>query len=63
MPFFQTETEKAFRKMNLEAGLGSPGRARTGLVYVKFTVAAKPPVPVPQAEGLWRNWVNLLLVQ
>lgn len=49
--------------MNLEAGLGSPGRARTGLVYVKFTVAAKPPVPVPQAEGLWRNWVNLLLIQ
>lgn len=51
--------------MSLEIGLGRAGRAEAGPVYVKpaLGMAAKLPVQVPQAQQLWRNCVNLLLIQ
>lgn len=49
--------------MSLEIGPGRPGRAGTAPLCVKpaLGMAAKLPMQVPQAQGLWRNCVNLLL--
>lgn len=45
----------------MEMGPGRPGRAGTGLACVQRSLGT--PVPMPQAQGLWGNWVDLLLIQ